>query len=107
MHLSFFICIDIFSKYAYGIEMPNKNSKSTAVILRDALNKMGIPKAIASDDGREFKGRSKHILDAEGVDLFVFTTHLPFIDRFTRTIKDMLFERVEHIKKTGIYYFQQ
>ena len=27
------------------------------------------------------------------------TTHLSFIDRFTRTIKDMLFGRVQHTKK--------
>ena len=29
-----FICIDIFSKYAYGIEMPNRNSNSSAIILK-------------------------------------------------------------------------
>ena len=29
-----FICIDICSKYAYAIEMPNKNSDSSALILR-------------------------------------------------------------------------
>ena len=60
---------------------------------------MGIPKAIASDDGGELKGSFKDILDAEGVDHIVMTTHLSCIDSFTRTIKDMLFERVEHTKK--------
>jgi hypothetical protein len=69
--------------------MPNKSSKSTAIILRDVLHKMGIPKAIASDDGGEFKGRSEHILDAEGIQHIAFTTHLSFIDRFTRTTKNM------------------
>ena len=29
----------------------------------------------------------------------VFTTHLSFIDRFTRTIKNMLLERAQHTKK--------
>ena len=28
-----FICIDLFSKYAYGIDMPNKNSNSTSLIV--------------------------------------------------------------------------
>ena len=46
-----FICIDIFSKYACVIEMLNKNLNSSALILKYVLNKMGIPKAIASDDG--------------------------------------------------------
>ena len=90
-----FICVDLFSKYAYGIEMPNKNSDSTALVLRDVLNKIWIPKAVASDDGGEFKGRFKDILDAEIIDHITMSTHLWFIDRFTRTIKHMLFERVQ------------
>ena len=32
------ICIDTFSKYACGIEMPNKNSNSTVILSRDAFN---------------------------------------------------------------------
>ena len=67
--------------------MPNKSSNSTALILRDVFNKMGIPKAIASYDGGEFKGRIKEILNAEGILHIIMTTHLSFIDRFTRTIK--------------------
>jgi len=98
-YYSRFLCIDIFSKFAYGTEMPNKNSNSTAIILRDVFNKMGIPKAIASDDGREFKGRFKEILNPEGIQHIIMTTHLSFIDRFTRTIKKVLFERVQDTKK--------
>ena len=92
-----FIRIDILSKYASGIEMPTKKSNSTAIVSRDALNKMVIPKAIASDDGGEFKGRFKQILGAEGIYLIFWITHLSFIDRFTRTIRNTLFERVEQI----------
>ena len=55
---------------------------------------MGIP--IASYLGREFTGRFKEISDAEGIDHIIMTTHLSFIDRFTRTIKDQLFERAQH-----------
>ena len=95
-----FICLDIFSKFAYGIEIPNKHTNSTAIVLKDVLEKMGIPKAIASDDGPEWKGEFKKILQAEGIEHIVFTTHLSFIDRFTRTIKNMLFERVEHSGKS-------
>ena len=60
---------------------------------------MGILKAIASDDGGEFKGRFKGILEVESVDHIIMTTHLLFIDRSTRTISNMLCERVEHTKK--------
>ena len=35
-----FICIDTFSKYAYAIDMPNKNSDSTALILKDVFKKL-------------------------------------------------------------------
>ena len=62
---------------------------------------MGIPKAIASDDGGEFKGRVKYIVVAEGVDHIIMTTHLSFIDRFTRNIENMLFERVQHTQRVA------
>ena len=94
-----FLCIDTFSKYAYGTEMPNENSNSTAIVLGYVLSKMGIPKANASDDGGECKGRFKHILDGEGIVHIVMTTHVSFIDRFTRTIKHMLFGSVQHTCK--------
>ena len=48
---------------------------------------MGIAKAIASDDGGEFKGRFKEIVNAEGIGHIVMTTHLSCLDRFTRIIK--------------------
>ena len=73
--------------------MPNKTSNSGGLILRYAFRKMGIPTAKASDDGGEFKGRFKEILDAEGIDHIIMTTHLSFIGRFTRTM------RVQHNKK--------
>ena len=76
--------------------MPNKKSNSTATILRDVLSKMGIPKAVASDDGGEIKGRCKNILDAEGIDHIITTTHVSCVDRFTRTIKHLIVERVQH-----------
>ena len=60
---------------------------------------MGIPKAITSDDGEESKGRCKQILDSEGIDHIIMTTNLSCIDRLTRTITNMLFERVDHTKK--------
>jgi len=63
--------------------------------------KIGIPKAIASDDGREFKGRFKQILEDDGIYHIIMTTHLSCIDRFTRAIKNTPFERAQH---TGKYW---
>jgi hypothetical protein len=50
------ICIDLFSKYAYAIAMPNRISNPSALISKYVFKEMGIPKAVASDDGGEFKG---------------------------------------------------
>ena len=37
---------------------------------------MGIPKALASDDGPEFKGEFKKILQSEGIEHIVFLQHI-------------------------------
>ena len=55
--------------------MPNKNFNSSDLILKYVFRKIGIPKAIASDDGGEFKGRFKEILDADGIDHIVLVIH--------------------------------
>ena len=47
---------------------------------------------------REFKGRFKETLDAEGMDHIIMTRDLSCIDRFTRNIRHVLFERVQHTK---------
>ena len=39
------------------------------------------------------------MLYAEGIQHIIMTTHVSFIDRFTRTIKYVLFERVQHTGK--------
>ena len=36
-HNYLFICIDIFSKFAYGIDMPKKDSNSSSLILKDVF----------------------------------------------------------------------
>ena len=54
--------------------------------------------AIASYHGGS-TGRFKEILDAEGIQHIVFTAHLSSNDHFSRTIKDMLFESVQHTGK--------
>ena len=59
---------------------------------------IGIPKATASDDGGEFKGRFKEILNAEAVEHITMTTHLACLDCFIRTIKNMLFQRIQPTK---------
>ena len=94
----FLFVLILFSKYAYAIDMPNKDSNSGARILKDVL-KMGMSEAIASDDGGEFKGRFKEILNAEGIDHIIMTTHVPSTDRFTRNIENMLFERVQYTRQ--------
>ena len=52
------------------------------------------------------QGRFKDILDAEGIQHIVMTTNLSCIDRFPRTIKNMLFERIQHTKKDWQLLFQ-
>ena len=67
---------------------------------------MGIPKAIASDDGPEFKGEFKIFYKVKALNTLFVTTHLSFIDRFTRTIKTMLFEREQHTGKSWHLFLQ-
>jgi hypothetical protein len=69
------------------------------LLKRDEANKLGIPKAIASDDGGELKGNFKEILDAEGTDHIIMTTQYHVLTASQGIFKTCYLKRTQHTKK--------
>ena len=67
---------------------------------------MGIPKAIASDDGWEYEGRSKQILDAEGIDHIVMTTHWQLFTASQGQLNICYLKEYNILGNNGIYCYQ-
>ena len=92
------VVIDIFSKFANVVPMENKDGESVLKALKESFKKMGHPMSIYSDDDGAFKSVVKEYFDAEGITHIITLTHANVVERFIRTMKNMIHDRVRFNK---------
>ena len=88
------VVIDIFSKLANVVPMKDRNSPSVLSALKESFKKMGSPMSIYSDDDGAFQSVVKEYLDNEDIKKITTLTHANVAERFIRTIKNMIHDRV-------------
>ena len=86
--------IEIFSKYADVVPMEHNGSKEVLVALKQAFKKMGFPMSIYFNNDGAFQAVVKKFFDDEGIERIVTKTHANVAERFVRTIKGMIHDRV-------------
>jgi hypothetical protein len=104
------IAVDIFTRKAYAQALKSKSTKDVLKALQDIfLDAKAIPQVIASDNGSEWKNEVAEYLEKSGV--FHKTNEvgdhhvLGIIDRFSQTIKNMLYKYMtdkDETKWTGV-----
>ena len=92
------VVIDIFSKLGFAEPMKNKDSKHVLMNLKKAIDKMGMPISIYSDDDGAFKSKVKEYFDYHGINHITTRTHANVVERFIRTIKNGIYDRVRFTK---------
>lgn len=90
--------IDIFSKYGMAFVLNDKSAEEVHKAIQIAFKTMGIPRSVYTDEGSEFKGKVKELFDGEGVKHITTATHAHVVERFLRTIKNGVHERVRFNK---------
>ncbi len=84
-------CIDVFTKKADVELMKKKTSKNTSEAMEIILSRMGLPKAVYCDEGTEFTSHEfKKLMEKNKIRLIFTLTHAPVVERFNRTLKEML-----------------
>ena len=73
--------------------MYRKDSDSVLKAL-NIIFKMGYPMSIYSDDDGAFKSKVKEFLDGEGINQIVTLTHANVVERWIRTLKNGIHDRV-------------
>ena len=92
------VVIDIFSKYADVIPMEHNDSKHVLPALKQAFKKMGFPMSIYSDNDGAFQAVVGQFFKDEGIKHIVTQTHANVAERFIRTMKGMIHDRVRFNK---------
>ena len=92
------VVIDIFSKLGDALPMFNKDSESVYDALIKIFKKMGYPMSVYSDDDGAFKSKVKELFDGEGITHVVTLTHANVVERYIRTLKNGIHDRVRVTK---------
>ena len=97
------ICIDVFSKYMNAVPISSKQLPDILAGVMENIKKMdGKPQLIYTDDEGSFNNQSViDYLKDENIELHRPRGHPAFAERPIRTLKDMLYKRVEHDEKNG------
>lgn len=96
-------CIDVFTKLADIELMKKKDEKETVRAMRVLLEKMGTPEMIYCDEGSEFNNKGfKKLMDEYGIELVLTMRHAGVVERFNRTIKNMMSKYLQATKTKTI-----
>ena len=95
MHMSL-VVIDIFSKLADVIPMEERDGEYVLKALGASFKKMGYPMSVYSDDDGAFaaKNQVQDFFNSEGINHIVTKTHANVAERFIRTMKNKIHDRV-------------
>jgi hypothetical protein len=90
------VVIDIFSKKGDIEPMRTKNSEAVYKALLNMFDTMGYPMNIYSDDDPAFKSNVNDFFKSEDIEHIITRTHANNCERFIRTIKNMIHDRVRN-----------
>ena len=93
------LMVDIFSKFVSVIPMNSKNEGDVLAALIEGFNEMkGTPKMIYSDEETSFMSKYTQDLFKEKKITHITTRgHAPYAERAIRTIKNMIYQRLDHL----------
>ena len=92
--------IDVFTKKATIVLLKKKDTKNILDAIQTAFEEMGVPESVYSDEGSEFISKGfNDMMKKLGVKVVITYGHAPFVERFNRTIKEII-EKYLEAKKT-------
>ncbi|HEY9704320.1 MAG TPA: transposase family protein, partial [Allocoleopsis sp.] len=100
------LMIDVFTKYMWVVPLKSKSEGDIASGLIECMHKMGKkPKILFTDDETALSSDSiQKYLKEQGIKHLITRTSAWFAERGIKTIKSMLYKRVESSKKKNIQW---
>ena len=82
--------------------MKEKSGPITLSAMKESFNKMGFPMSVYSDNDSAFQAGVKDFFEKEGITHVVTLTHANVVERFIRTMKNMIHDRVRFNRGVGL-----
>ena len=95
------LMVDIFSKFCSIIPIKSKTPDEILQAIKESFIKMeGKPSSIYSDDEGAFNSKVvQQYFKDNNIQSIITRTHAPVAERTIRTLKNMIYKRVEHTKQ--------
>ena len=95
------VCIDIFDRYGAAVPIKSKQPDDILDAIITVMKKMGgKPEYIFSDNEGSFNSKLvQNYFRMEDIKHLTSLNRVPFVDRFVRTLKNMIYKRLEHEEK--------
>ena len=88
--------IDVFTKKATIVLLKKKDTKNILDAIQTVFEEMGVPESMYSDEGSEFISKGfNDMMKKLGVKVVITYGHAPFVERFNRTIKEIIEKYLE------------
>ena len=100
------VAVDIMSKKACVVPVATKTTTQSAEALQKVFDELGYPASIMIDEGGEFFSHFTQVCEKEEIDLIRSRTGARFVERFIRTLKLALADRVRALGRTWTHYVQ-
>ena len=96
--------IDIFSKKAMAVAIPDKKKETLLEGLKQIFKELGKPKILMTDEeGGLVSNYVSDYLKKEGITYIVNRNHAPFVERYIRTLKSMISKRLS--KRPDVHWY--
>ena len=93
------VCIDTFTKKGDVELIKRKSAPEVTNAMREILKRMGIPKYVYCDEGKEFDNELfLNLMKENKIEVIFSLTHAPMVERLNRTIKELL---EKYLQATG------
>ena len=95
------LMVDIFSKFTQIVKVNSKQIPDVLMGIKECIAKMGgLPKTIYADnEGAFVSNEVKKYFEDKGIRFLTTLGHAPVAERQIRTIKSMIYKRIEHTKQ--------
>jgi transposase InsO family protein len=98
-------CIDVLTRFALAVKLKSKSSKEVSNAFEKIIKAIGSPKTVYHDEGKEFLNSDfQNLLNRYNIEQIIAKEHAAYIERFNRTLKDMLYK---HFYRNSFLGFNQ
>jgi hypothetical protein len=94
-----FVAVDIFTKFAHGVPIKDKQPEESIRAMKEVLKVIGIPKVLYHDNEGSWNSKEFiRLVNQHNIKQIITSSPPPFAERMVQTIKNMIHTRLDGLE---------